>query len=191
MKKCSLFLMIILMFFCFSGCVYEIRRNSLDEYKALIKRRGFGYSDVESDTPSALLPSLTFLEDYEYIEGTYNFYSRSTLTYLFGYTLPERVLITLKYKEDVYQDAKSFMLEQSIVYNNQYYYYDDYCFYQHHASHGKFNMVGYNDEKRVLLFLGFYNCSEPEVAEEYLDDLEGKFKPFLDEYYSEWYDFGA
>ena len=188
MKKCSLFLMIILIFFCFSGCVYEARHNSLNEYKALIKRlpaeHSFGYSNVGLDTPRALLPSFTFLDDYEYSEGSFNYYDRSEFTDLFGYTLPDRVLITLKYEEAIYQEAKSFILEQSIVYNNQYYYYNDYCFYKRQgAPHGstKFNMVGYNDEKSMLFFLGF-SLSYPVLEEKYEYHLEDNFKSFLDEY---------
>lgn len=62
---------IFISLFILSSCCYATEKNSLDEYKNKIVSNEFGFSDIELDKPMYFLPSNTFLDDYEYLEGDY------------------------------------------------------------------------------------------------------------------------
>lgn len=189
------------MIFILSGCCYATEKNSINEYKEKISINGFGFSDIELDKPSYFLPSNTFLNDYEYLEGNYYFYEPCIYNeFCADYWKPNIVLLTLKYNEAVYLDAKDFTINNIPKYEDFFYTYNDYQFYFNKNFMDRyenvlppqlpnnFTMVCYNDEYNIICFLGFSN-TYPELDEKYLNDLENNWKSFIDQYYGKYYDF--
>ena len=201
-KVIAIILLLVTLSFLLTGCD-EVEINSLDKYKERIADHEFGFSDVEIDQPKYLLPSKTFLEDYPYLEGSFNFYDGGYGMYLFvpkDKYKPDRVLIVLKYDENVYLQAKQCVLDNIPVYENKCYTYGNYQFYVNKNFMDKFDytapalplpkwftMVCYNNENNTICFLGF--CVSYQLPEKYINDLENNWTSFIDEYYGEYYDF--
>ena len=141
------------------------------------------------------MPSISFLDEYEYLEGTY--FWREDGSWAPKNILPDIALLTLKYDESIYEDAKQMMLEKIKPYEDKFYQYNAYNFYinsNHHTiANDKeirfpkyFTMACYNDENCTLIFVGFYAQT---VDEKYLEDIEGNWKDFVDQYFGAYYDF--
>ena len=48
----------------------------------------------------------------------------------------------------------------------------------------------YNDENHTLIFLGIYaSYYNSTLDQKYIDDIEGNWMDFIDQYYGEYYDF--
>ena len=202
MKKIISFILIICMSLGLTSCYQDLERNSLDEYIACIHKNKCGFSSVGIDKPQYFLPSISFLEDYEYLEGTYFWHDDDSWKELFAPedVLPDISLITLKYDESTYEEAKKTMLEEIKPYEHKFYYYNEYNFYlnSNHfdiADDGKtrfpsaFTMACYNDENHTLIFMGFFMSVSHFLEEKYLEDIEGNWKDFIDQYYGVYYDF--
>ena len=113
---------------------------------------------------------------------------------------PYRAQIVLKYSDEVYLDAKSFVLEKIWPYEDKLYFYNDYNFYinlnfmMHFLPNEApkipkwFTMVCYNDHNKFISFLGFCGA-HLKLENKYLDDFFGNFESFIDEYYGEYYNF--
>lgn len=197
MKSISCFLLSIFSIISLTGC-QDLHYDSLDEYRERVERNGLGNSNVEIDDAEYFLPSITFMKDYEYIDGNYYYYEDNLFCELLpGGARPEISFLYLKYEETVYKEAKSFMLKEIEVYNDEFYIYNDYYFYENSnfiaSSHGRniphhFTMACYNDEKQILIFLGFYE-RYPGIEDKYHEDIKGNWTSFLDQYYSEYYNF--
>ena len=200
MKKITTYLLLLIVPFILSGC-YEIKYNSLDEYKEYITNSKIGHSDFELDHPKYFLPTYTYLNDYTYLEGSYHFYSNSPFCDLDDKKqIPDRTLIVLKYDKDVYYEAKKCALDNIPIYEDKYYFYNNYQFYVNQNFMDSFDdkhrpevpewftMVCYNDENNMICFLGFNN-SYPKLDEKYLNDLDNNWISFIDTYYGEYYDF--
>lgn len=81
------------MLIVFTSCqVYK--EDSLDEYVEMIDKHRFGNSSCEIDTPEYLLPSKTFITDYEYIDGEYHWYFDDRLRWTSD---PEVCILYLRY----------------------------------------------------------------------------------------------
>lgn len=193
MKKIGIFILLSVVLML-SGCFYEIEYNSLDDYKETITNSTIGYSDLGLDQPKYFLPSNTFLDDYEYLEGNYFFYDRSAFSDLFlDKSVPSRALIVLRYDAKKYDEAKECVLNNIPQYEDYFYTYNGYQFYVNKNLTDPrvpewFTMVCYNDENNVICFLGFHN-SYPPLDDKYLNDLDNHWESFIDEYYGEYYDF--
>lgn len=104
-------------------------------------------------------------------------------------------MLALKYDEVIYEDAKQTMLEKIKPYGDKFYQYNDYTFYVNSwlsFFHEHFTMACYNDENHTLIFIGLYSgtLAGPSCLEEkYLEDIEGNWKDFIDQYYGAYYDF--
>ena len=132
MKKLIAFVLIVCMSFCLTGCYKDIEKNSLEEYIACINQNKCGFSSKSIDSPKNFLPSISFLEDYEYLEGNYFWREDDPFRGLFTAqgVFPEIVLLSLKYDENTYYNAKQTMLEEIKPYNDKFYQYNDYHFYE-------------------------------------------------------------
>ena len=202
MKKIIALVMFIL--FCsslfLSSCYKDKYHNSLDEYIERVENTGYGYSSCDIDDVENFLPSQTFISDYNYIQGGYHYYEEDVFRELFdGRRNPEISFLWLKYEETIYQQAKSFMLENIQAVGNELYNYNSYVFYKNSVKAEFqeeiivprcFTMVCYNDMNQTLIFIGFQYSYTSNEDEEYLKSLK-TWEAFIDTYYGEYYDFNA
>ncbi len=201
MKRLINILLFMLCIIVLSGCYQDLEKTSLDEYILYINKNKIGYSSVEIDHPDYFLPSLTFIQDYEYIDGIYYWREDDPLRGLFTSNVnPEISFLCLEYDEAIYYNAKEFMLKEIEPYNNKFYEYNNYTFYEnsnfihlHYRDFPEwFTMVGYNDVNFTLIFIGLYSgtLAGPSCLEEkYLEDIEGNWISFMEQYYGDFYDF--
>lgn len=202
MKKIISVILLIIISLGLTGCYNDLQKNSLEEYIAVVNQHESGFSSKSIDNPKYFLPSISFLEDYEYVEGTYFWREDDPLREIFDKKnlFPNIVLLSLKYDESTYEDAKQTMLEEIKPYNDTFYYYNEYNFYLNSnnfdiVNYGKtrfpadFTMACYNDENHTLIFMGFCMSLSNYLDEKYLEDIEGNWEAFVDQYYGEYYDF--
>lgn len=195
MKKIFVIILIIVCSICMTGCYEDLRRENLEEYIDLVHRGG-GHSHSSLDRAEYFLPSATFFEDYDYIEGKYAWREDDPLRELFQKDVhPEITFLYLRYEEEVYINAKQCMLENIEPYNELYYEYNDYIFYENSnyiQTMGRrfpedFTMACYNDKKCTLIFIGFNAYTKSN--KKYVDYLKNDFPMFIDTYYGEYHDF--
>jgi len=199
MKKIISVILVMVMSFCLIGCNRSVVKDSLEEYITFINKNEFGFTSLGIDHSKYFLPSRSFLEDYEYLEGTYFLRDEESWKEWFGFeeNIPEIAILTLKYDASTYKEAKQVMLEEIQPYNDKFYYYNEYNFYlnSNHfdiVNDGKtrfpsaFTMACYNDENCTLIFMGFYASA---LDKKYLEDIEGNWEAFVDQYFGKYYDF--
>ena len=189
---CSLFIV---------GCYQDLEKSSLDEYILHINQNKIGYSSVEIDHPDYFLPSLTFIQDYNYIDDKYYWREDDPLRGLFTTNVnPEISFLCLQYDETTYYNAKKFMLENIEPYNNIFYEYNNYVFYEnsnfinlHYRNFPEwFTMACYNDINYTLIFIGFDSGTLPGpscLEEKYINDIDNNWGDFLNQYYGKCYNF--
>ena len=198
MKKLLSTFLIIIFLFSLTGCYQDFYRDSLDDYIGEVCAHAVGFSDVEIDNPQYFLPSLSFFDDFAYVEGDYVYYEADPLREIFHLgRKPEIALLTLTYEEQIYSAAKQYMLDEIPSYDNVLYAYQSFSFYENanfvrmkeeRRFPEHFTMAGYSDEKHMLVFLGFYQ-SYPGRAEVYRTDIKENWVGFMDEYFGPYYDF--
>lgn len=201
MKRVILLILIVLSCFGLTGCCYVLGYDSLEEYKSTINSGGLGNSVYEIDHPNYFLPSLTFLDDYEYLQGNYFFYEKDVLCLCEEHkNTPDRALITLKYDENVFLDAMECLNNSIPPYENIIFTYNDYVFYFNKKFMDRFvdvsclqipnwfTMVCYNQKKYTICFIGFHHPLR-NIDKKYVDDLENNWGSFIEQYYGEWYSF--
>ncbi len=195
MKKLILcFLLIVPL--ALTGCSFcdTIEYFSLDEYKEKIAGDGIGYSDYEVDLAVYILPSITFLDDYAYIDSTFYFYEHLSFWFFCRHEAENsKTLIVLQYEEEVYWEAKACVVENIGVYQDTYYTYNNFQFYGNQKFKNFeiphwFAMVGYNDTTQTICFLGFYD-RYPKIEDKYYEDIDAHWTEFIDQYFGEYYDF--
>jgi hypothetical protein len=89
------------------------------------------------------------------------------------------------------------MLEEIEPYEDEFFQYNDYYFYENvRGKHAwgdrfpkKFTMACYNDENHALIFIGLYSGAPSCLEDKYLEDIEGNWEAFVDQYYGAYYDF--
>ena len=202
MKKIISFILIICMSLSLTSCYNDLQKNSLEEYVTQVTNSKVGYSSLSIDNPEFFLPSISFLEKYEYLQGTYVLREYDSWRHVFDQEtiFPCIALLALKYDESTYEEAKKTMLEEIKPYEDKFYYYNEYNFYLN-SNHfdlvdgGKtrfpsaFTMACYNDENHTLIFMGCYISLNYCLEDEYLEDIEGNWEAFVDQYFGAYYDF--
>lgn len=201
-KKMICGILLIACVITLTGCYNDLEETSLNDYIASINKYSVGFSDVEIDLPDFFLPNSTFIEDYDYIDGVFYWRADDSLRGLYTTNVrPEISLLALKYDENVYIEAKSFMLEKISPIDKELYAYNGYIFYQNPNfikfwGEGRFpqffTMASYNDEKHTLLFIGMYSWTfaGPSCLEDrFLNDPKGNWEEFIETYYGDIYDF--
>ena len=149
-----------------------------------------------------LLPCKDFLKKYPYITGDYFYID----TGAFARRTIEQELMYLNYKDDIYDEVKNISLTSFPLSLTHQYFYNGYVFYESlllpklyneldadgesRSFPNHFNMISYNGEKKVLVFIGFYlykgDMSERDKELLTFSDMGA----FLKEYFS-FYDFDA
>ena len=221
MKRCIALLLVFAGCICLTGCtklsswlernVFTVEyedyfENSLTDYAEHKSR----YSPCSLNAPKFFTPSFNFLKEYPYVDGTYvwradgaresRYSDIKNATDIF----PEITLLVVTYDEQTYFDAKQYMLERIQPYDDTRYTYGSYVFYENAYYREEFStgvngrgfpqkgtVAGYNDEKRILVFLGictstWLGCCLPDI---YLNDIENNWESFIDTYYGQYYDF--
>ena len=129
-------------------------------------------------------------EKYDYIDGDF-FYSHKTEDFL-PKPIRETCLIYITFDNDVYDEAKEFVLsnierpEQDVWYNGYYFCEERIGYYT--QDHINFKRVAFNDNKRTILFIGFWldpTQEDQQILSMYRD---GNIQPFLEVYFP-MYDF--
>ena len=193
MKKIIAFVLIVCISLSLTGCFNDTIKDSLDEYIDTISKgdelNNTGFSSMGIDDPDKFLPSLSFLTDYEYLEGTY-FYrldDNARKHFLNEGLFPEIAILALKYDETTYAAAKQTMLEEikpyiMKPYEDEFFQYNNYYFYLNSWGYHfpkLFTMACYNDENCTLIFIGFSSSTKRETnsfdekyKKKYLEDIK-------------------
>ena len=201
MKRLMSIILIAMCGLLFVGCYQDLEESSLDEYILHINQNKNGYSSVEIDHPDYFIPSLTFIQDYNYIDGKYYWSEDDALRGLFTTNVnPGISFLCLQYEETTYFDAKEFMLKEIKPYDNKFYEYNNYVFYEnsnfielrYRDFPECFTMACYNDVNYTLIFIGFNSSTlaGPSCIEDkYFENIEENWMDFIDQYFGDCYDF--
>ena len=144
---------------------------------------------------SNLFPSEDIISMFGFEEGDYAYYDSGDRNH--GYA---KAFAYFRYPKDEYEVIKSQSLNTVPLMSKQYeyngYVFSEYLCYSGTDENGvlapqslfpqQFNMVGYNDEERILVFIGYFN-GDPESSERALAQTD--FGAFLNAAYSEYYNF--
>ena len=179
------------------GCYQDLEKHSLHDYIEQINKNGVGFSSVEIDRPDHFLPSLTFIEDYQYIDGSFHWREDDPFRGVFTSKVhPEVSMLCLRYDVETYYQAKEYMLEAITPYGDEFYIYNDYVFYENSnfiELRGRqfpefFTMACYNDEKNTLVFIGMYSgtLAGPSCLDDrFLSDIKENWADFIETYYTD------
>ena len=188
MKRFLLSLVLVITLSFFSGCAYGLPpglsyREGVDVKYFDHSLSSFGIADLVSED---------FLTSFEY--GDNKFYCYIYEPFLFIEVF-DKALMYLEYSDDVYEEAKNYILTEMDLDLSQEKSYNGYIF---HFNTGRYNLVtnfptgylmaGYNDSKNRLVFLGIYASTKKHPE---LDYGETDFGKYLKMVYGEFYDFDA
>ena len=184
MKKILLTVIALFSFFL-TSCGLEL--HGLKEYNP---------NNSSVSLSKKLLPNEQFVDLFEYENGDY-FYFDSGLE-LFPEHALERELLYLQYSEQAYINAKEYTINNIDISKKNHFSYNGYEFFENieYANYNEivdndgenkyfpqeFNMYAYNDEKRTLVFLGFY-VYKPSTKDTELLKFDN-IGDFLKEYFS-------
>lgn len=182
MKKtvCMIFFLALLLTHL-SACDASFSVQGLDNYSE--NHSSYG-------TTGFLLNGEKLWEKYNYIDGDY-FYFHETEEFL-PKPIRETCLIYIIFDEGVYEEAKEFVL-LNIEKPKQDIWYNGYCFCEEAPGyatqdHINFKRVTFNDDKRTILFIGFWLDPTDEDQQILNSYRGGNIQPFLEEYFP-MYDF--
>jgi hypothetical protein len=146
-----------------------------------------------------LIPE-NMLSEYSYLNGDYYYHIDPRLHIQES---PAVSILYLKYSDEVYSEAKEYMLENTDYTEEIHYTYNGYEFYENLTmpkafghldqygnnkySYNWFNMISYNDQNNTLVFLGFCHYRKNYLKE--MVQTQG-WGAVLKEYFS-YYDFDA
>ena len=171
-------LVVVLLCLLFSSCApYE--KSGLDRY----------YSS-NSDFEITQFVENDFCDLFKYIDGDYFFYREEPFVFCVNC---EKALLFFKYDENVYESAKEYIFKKQHLSENSVAEYNGYVFYDKFHGSGewhnfpkRFMRFAYNDEKQILVFIGFY-ANEKESKS--ITQISENWELFLKEIYGDWYDF--
>lgn len=172
MKKIVAFIVIICCVLSLSSCKTE--------------KRGIEHHSPNNSSYElcvALIPN-ELLELYEYEDGNYYYYSNEAVLK----PSVEKVIMNLTYNEEVYANAKNYILEnmsldfENTREHNGYVFYINLLYYNMFPT--KYNMVAINDKKRTLVFFGSLDYSNLESKNGYQIDFGKYLKDVFGEHYS-------
>ena len=191
MKKCCLKLSLVLILMLSAGCSSHSHEGfTYSEYAAGVDVKYLTQGLSSHGTTGHLIPK-DFLTKFEYGNNKFYWYTNEK-TFSFGDM--DKTLVYLEYADDIYEKAKSYILNYEGIDLSQEMNYNDYIFHFNedfpHPTNFPFGylMAGYNDTKNTLIFLGM-SCAENKYP-----DLEyGKtdFGKYLKIFFGEFYDFDA
>ena len=169
MKKVLLLLLCACITISFCSCSDTVELHGLDE---------FSPANSSIDLCWRLLPSSSFVDDFDYLDGDYEY--RYYQKFGGDWYSKEHALMYLIYDESNYLLAKEYTLENTALSSINVFSYNGYQFYENLNFHTLgayyhrenedfpywFNMIAYNDEKCTLVFFGLYvGCPREEDKE--------------------------
>lgn len=205
MKKINyLKLCFILFAVCLVCCALFLFCNSLISFFLTFKTAGpdfYTFEGLSNYEQYSSMGTLDFLpnqekiwEKYECIEGDFYYYEDSFVKA----SGKEIGILYVVFDESVYEEVKQFSLQHIEISEDKSYSYNGYRFfvdtktYNYHTSAAKqlefLQMTAFNDEKDVILFLGFYIWGNSDGMQTLQKLTEGDIRPFLEEYFP-MYDF--
>lgn len=179
MKKYKLSLILILAFSLLISCnPTHLHYIGLEEY---CQNQG-AYS--ENHIASELFLTVDFVNKYAYIDGNFIYDYKGSMYF----SELDRAFAWLTYGEDEYKKAKQDCIHEGMEAVNEGQSALGFTFYlRKNWNFPKyFTAVGYNDERKTLIFIGF--CCTDEAEEENIQCAETDFGAFLTHYYGNWYD---
>ena len=194
-------LCLILFIACSSAC-FNLIDSVFPAFSDMIEGPNFytteGLSNYEQYSSMGTLDFLPnqekIWEKYPYVEGDFYYYQDS----LIKSNGKEVGILYVIFDESVYEEAKQFSLEHIEISDDKSYLYNGYRFFvdvktynYHHSNISQpefLQMTAFNDEKNVILFLGFYIWGNSDGTQTLQMLAEGDIRPFLKEYFP-MYDF--
>jgi len=130
-----------------------------------------------------------FIDEFEYIEADYHWFATEKFI---AVEARETVIMYFKYSDEIYNEAKEYIVENMLLSNKITAEYGNYKFLDNYTNGTSykfpysFSRVAYNDANNTLVFIAF-NVS----AELYKDAALARedWGAFLGKYYGEWYSF--
>lgn len=184
MKKFLLALILISTFVFVTGCSEGI------DYTKGVDVINFSFAESSIGTTSHLIPQ-DLLTKFEYGDNKYFRYTNDGAFY-FGDI--DKTLMYLEYTDNVYEEAKDYILTEMNLdfskeksYNGYVFHFNEDFPHRTYFPHG-YLMAGYNDEKNRLVFLGL-TSSEKKYPE--FECGKTDFGKYLKIVYGEFYDFDA
>jgi len=174
-----------------SGCrIFEddiITINGIENFD-------FKESDVELNL--YILPSEDFIERFEVVDVDYH--AVKHYDNQFGMICDEFYVVCATYDEATYNEAKEYCLSEMTLSSEIIIEHNDYVFVENiklaieqNGNKSEFpkrmNMLVYNDIKCELVFMGFYGT---DYYYDDVDEVVANWGGFLNEHFSELYDFG-
>ena len=190
MKKIKVLFLVLMIVLCFSGCSafedYTISVSGIENFKTV---------EGEYELNLYLLPSEGFMERFDTIDVSYN--ARQHYSPKSFWVGTESVLVVATYDDSVYAEAKEYCLSEMMLSSEIIIDYNDYVFVENNELAIKqsdrtsrfpkdANMFAYNDKKCELVFMGFYDGN---YSVDDADSVRENWGDFLDEHFSEYYDF--
>lgn len=176
MKKIFCLLLASVIIFALFGC---------DSSYAISGIENFSENDCSMGLNDGLLPSdQQFLSDYPYENGSYHYWTDG------DYSVA-KTFVMLQYSEDVYAEAKA-VCEAEYSFSETQFYYEDFTFSKpdilferpEFENRGA-QMLGYNDDTCILIFVGFigYEIDQREMfsQSEFAELFDDEFRSFLTE----------
>ena len=185
MKKLTFlcFTIIICVFLC--SCGTSIEKHGLEN---------FGIADSSESLCSKIIPE-DFINMFEYENGDYYYSFRETFV---AYESCDKAILYFQYDTETYVNAKAYAMEnlslshELVAKYNNYYFYDNYnvisAELEIESNNYPYYFVrfAYNDEKQILVFIGF--SVSMELYDE-VDEVSDDFGQLLERYFGEYYSF--
>lgn len=121
------------------------------------------------------------IEEFQYIDGDYHFYSR-----LLSY---DKMLLYLSYNEDEYQSAKSYVISECQIDDSDLFEsLNSYLFYIDEQDDIKYpswyTAIGFSDTYNTIVFIGLYTNEY-----DYANSSDSSFQQHISKHFGEWYEF--
>ena len=175
------FLIVIIMCSFLVSCFKSnpMERDDLSRFSPTMSEYGVTQSIIPED----------FLDKFAYVDGycCHFCYCKS-----FEYSISDRALVYIKYDDDIYSEAKSYVFENLELSGEAVETYNGYIFYNNYSGRWsidypyKFLRFAYNDSKNALIFIGCYTSND---FDKNIELTASDWGAFLEEYYGDWYDF--
>lgn len=173
-------------------CVFALALLALSTDKQVSGLEEYSPADCSLSLSAYLFPCEDFPEKFSYLAGDYQYFYDGRISGSNAVALSY-----LKYAPEMYEEAKTFCLQQFSATDEHRFVLKGYTFIEHLWRTKKnaqekwvttcgfpdhFSMFAYNDESRVLLFLGYYNGETGSPLPE--EDFEAFYNTWFARYYA-------
>ena len=190
MKRFYVIVLICVLLFACSSCNEKYGLDGIENFQE-------NHSDYELNV--FLLPTKDFIREFEYVDIDYHYRAEYETYFSIGGT--ERTLVVVEYRQEVYEKAKAYCLQNLQLSETNIIEYCDYTFIENIAlpinqdRYGQinsfpkwFNMFAYNDELKTLIFIGFYS---PDYTSADAQNVRDNWGAFIEKHFSDIYSFSS